>query len=167
VALAIQNIKNKGYNISIDFIGGGTGKAQLKFEKTIKTIHENEYLVQHEFITHSKLPQLIQGKDIFIFASSCENMPNTLIEGMSSGLPIACSNRGPMPEVLQDGGVYFDPENVEEIENAILKIITDPVDRMRISKRALELSNFYSWKRCSRETFEYLIEIVRQNKIKH
>lgn len=166
VALAIQNIKKKGYDISIDFIGGGAGKAQLKFEKTIKTIQDNEYLVQHEFITHSKLPQLIQGKDIFIFASSCENMPNTLIEGMSSGLPIACSNRGPMPEVLQDGGVYFDPENVEEIENAILKIITDPVDRMRISKRALELSNFYSWKRCSRETFEYLIEIVRQNKIK-
>ena len=167
VALAIQNIKKKGYDISIDFIGGGAGKAQLKFEKTIKTIHDNEYLVQHEFITHSKLPQLIQGKDIFIFASSCENMPNTLIEGMSSGLPIACSNRGPMPEVLQDGGVHFDPENVEEIENAILKIITDPVDRMRISKRALELSNFYSWKRCSRETFEYLIEIVRHNKIKY
>lgn len=167
VALAIQNIKKKGYDISIDFIGGGAGKAQLKFEKTIKTIHDNEYLVQHEFITHSKLPQLIQGKDIFIFASSCENMPNTLIEGMSSGLPIACSNRGPMPEVLQDGGVYFDPENVEEIENAILKIITDPVDRMRISKRALELSNFYSWKRCSKETFEYLIEIVRQNIIKY
>lgn len=167
VALAIQNIKNKGYNISIDFIGGGAGKAQLKFEKTIKTIHDNEYLVQHEFITHSKLPQLIQGKDIFIFASSCENMPNTLIEGMSSGLPIACSNRGPMPEVLQDAGVYFDPENVEEIEKAILKIITDPEERMRFSKRALELSNFYSWKRCSKETFEYLIEIVRHNKIKY
>ena len=167
VALAIQNIKKKGYDISIDFIGGGAGKAQLKFEKTIKTIHDNEYLVQHEFITHSKLPQLIQGKDIFIFASSCENMPNTLIEGMSSGLPIACSNRGPMPEVLQDAGVYFDPENVEEIEKAILKIITDPEERMRFSKRALELSNFYSWKRCSKETFEYLIEIVRHNKIKY
>ena len=93
-------------------------------------------------------------------------MPNTLIEGMSSGLPIACSNRGPMPEILKDGGVYFDPENVEEIEKAILKIIVDPFERMSISKKALELSNFYNWKRCSRETFEYLIEIVQQNKIK-
>ncbi|WP_411812267.1 glycosyltransferase [Chryseobacterium scophthalmum] len=166
VALAIQNIKNKGYNISIDFIGGGAGKAQLKFDKTIKTINNNEYLVQHDFVVHSKLPQLIQEKDIFIFASSCENMPNTLIEGMSSGLPIACSNRGPMPEVLQDGGVYFNPENVEEIENAIMNIITNSIDRMRISKRALKLSDFYSWKRCSKETFEYLIEINQQNNIK-
>ncbi|MBM7419182.1 MULTISPECIES: glycosyltransferase [Chryseobacterium] len=166
VALAIQNIKNKGYNVSIDFIGGGAGKAQLKFDKTIKTINNNEYLVQHDFVVHSKLPQLIQEKDIFIFASSCENMPNTLIEGMSSGLPIACSNRGPMPEVLQDGGVYFNPENVEEIENAIMNIITNSIDRMRISKRALELSDFYSWKRCSKETFEYLIEINQQNNIK-
>lgn len=166
VALAIRNIKNKGYNISIDFIGGGAGKAQLKFDKTIKTINDNEYLTQYDFVAHSKLPKLIQEKDIFIFASSCENMPNTLIEGMSSGLPIACSNRGPMPEVLQDGGVYFNPENVEEIENAIMNIITNSIDRMRISKRALELSDFYSWERCSKETFEYLIEINKQNNIK-
>ena len=35
-------------------------------------------------------------------------MPNTLVEAMASGLPIACSDRGPMPEVLGDGGVLFD-----------------------------------------------------------
>ena len=38
----------------------------------------------------------------FIFASTCENMPNILIEGMSSGLPILCSNYLPMPEFLKD-----------------------------------------------------------------
>ena len=50
------------------------------------------------------MPEYLSKSNIFIFASSCENMPITLIEGMASGLPIACSDRGPMPEVLQDGG---------------------------------------------------------------
>jgi glycosyltransferase involved in cell wall biosynthesis len=34
---------------------------------------------------------------------------------MASGLPIVSSVRGPMPEVLGDGGVYFDPEKAEDI----------------------------------------------------
>ena len=50
-----------------------------------------------------------------IFASSCESSSCVLIENMASGLPIACSNRGPMPEVLKDGGVYFDPEKPIDI----------------------------------------------------
>ena len=54
---------------------------------------------------------VLKRAHLFVFASSCENMPNTLVEAMASGLPIACSDRGPMPEILRDGGTYFDPEN--------------------------------------------------------
>ena len=68
------------------------------------------------------MPEYLSKSNIFIFASSCENMPITLIEGMASGLPIACSDRGPMPEVLQDGGVYFNPEDCKSIVFAIEKL---------------------------------------------
>jgi len=44
---------------------------------------------------------------------------NILVEAMASGLPIACSNRGPMPEVLGDAGVYFDPEDPHDIARAL------------------------------------------------
>ena len=51
--------------------------------------------------------RLLADANLFVFASSCENMPNTLVEAMAVGLPIACSDRGPMPEVLRDGGRLF------------------------------------------------------------
>ena len=35
-----------------------------------------------------------------LFALSCEKMPNILLKTMASSLPIASSNKGPMPEVL-------------------------------------------------------------------
>ena len=44
---------------------------------------------------------------------------------MCLGLPIACSDRGPMPEVLNGAGVYFDPENIQSIKKSIEKIIID------------------------------------------
>ena len=59
--------------------------------------------------------------DGFIYASTCENMPNIVIEAMSSGLPILSSNYGPMPEFLKDACLYFDPTSVESIINALKK----------------------------------------------
>ena len=88
-------------------------------------------------------------------------MPVTLIEGMASGLPIACSDRGPMPEVLQDGGVYFNPEDCKSIVFAIEKIIYDHSLRKYISKRAKKLSNKYSWKRCADQTWEFIVDTYR------
>jgi glycosyltransferase involved in cell wall biosynthesis len=91
-----------------------------------------------------------------VFASSCENMPNTLVEGMASGLPIACSNRGPMPEILQDGGVYFNPESANSIAAAIEELLVNDDRRTSIARRARELAAQYSWQRCAEETWEFL-----------
>ncbi len=161
VALAIEGLRNEGYNIVIDFIGGGSGKPKRKFNGVLNQIEDSrEFVFQHEFISHNELPDYLKDKDIFIFASSCENMPNTLIEGMCTGLPIACSNRGPMPEVLKDGGEYFDPEDEISIKNAIRILIENKEKRIGLAKKSKQLSSLYSWKRCSNETFDFLINLV-------
>ena len=75
---------------------------------------------------------------------------------MAIGLPIACSNRGPMPEVLEDGGIYFDPEDAESIAEAVEKIIQSADMRLSIACKAQLLSKQYNWKRCSNETFSFI-----------
>jgi glycosyltransferase involved in cell wall biosynthesis len=98
--------------------------------------------------------------DVFVFASSCENMPNILVEAMSSGLPIACARRGPMPEILGDAGVYFDPEDVDDIATAIRRLADDATLRSALGARAHERSRVYSWDRCARETFGFLEQVA-------
>ena len=78
--------------------------------------------------------------DCVLFASSCENMPNILLEGMSSGLPIVCSNRGPMPEILKTAGEYFNPESIESICAAIMKLYNSVELRSSLAKESLHLS---------------------------
>ncbi len=162
VALAIASIKKEGFDIEIDFIGGGHGLPQQIFNKTLDSIPNNKFIKQLDFVNHTELPSILQEKDIIIFASSCENMPNTLIEGMCTGLPIACSNRGPMPEVLKDAGVYFDPESVDSIKSAVKEIITNESLRENIARKSKELSMNFSWKKCSKETFSYLIDVANK-----
>jgi len=108
------------------------------------------------------LPALLSSADLFIFASSCENMPNTLVEAMAAGLPIACSDRGPMPEVLKDGGVYFDPENPDSIANAIENLLVHPEKCQQLAARARELASQYSWRRCAEETFSFIVRTALQ-----
>lgn len=160
VVRAISQLDAEGYDVSITLVGGGTGAAQKKLELAMQESDPAGRLVtQLPFLPSDKLPALLQDADIFVFASSCENMPNTLVEGMAAGLPIACSNRGPMPEVLRDGGVYFDPENSQSIAGAIRQIINDQTLRTNITLLSQRYAEQFSWKRCADETFAYMAKI--------
>jgi glycosyltransferase involved in cell wall biosynthesis len=159
VVKAISLLRDRGFNLTLSLVGGGNGPAQTLLENTLSDLQSGEIFVkQVDFLPHKDLPDLLTQNDVFIFASSCENLPITLVEGMAVGLPIACSNRGPMPEVLQDGGVYFDPEDDESIADAIEKILLSTDLRMSISRKAKSISRQYNWTRCSNETFEFITE---------
>jgi glycosyltransferase involved in cell wall biosynthesis len=75
---------------------------------------------------------------------------------MAAGLPLACSGRGPMPEVLGGGGVYFDPEDAADIARALRELIGSPELRTRLARESFERVQAYSWQRCAAETLEFL-----------
>jgi glycosyltransferase involved in cell wall biosynthesis len=159
VSQAIIELHNENVWVSIDYWGPAYMPALNKLNKIIKK-ENNLNLINYKGKTnHNNLKNIISTYDLFLYASSCENMPNILLEGMALGLPIACSNLGPMPEILRDGGLYFNPLNINEIKNAIKKYY-DSVD-LRIEKSILstKLAKNYSWNNCSINTFNFLIKI--------
>jgi glycosyltransferase involved in cell wall biosynthesis len=113
-------------------------------------------------VNHAELHQHYRQADVFVYASSCENLPNILLEAMASARPIACSSRGPMPEVLKNAGVYFDPEHAESIAAAIRQLIESATLRREKAELALRYSGDYSWCRCARESFDYLAQIANE-----
>jgi glycosyltransferase involved in cell wall biosynthesis len=162
VVRAVEQLRSVGFNVTLILVGGGSGPAQEMLRKQMELSDpRGEFVTQHEFVLQAELPGYMAEADIFIFASSCENMPNTLLEAMAAGMPIACSRRGPMPEVLEDGGVYFDPEIPTSIASALQKLIDDSHLRKTVSLRAKILSARFSWERCARETWSFLAECYK------
>ena len=157
VVRAMKILRDSGIPATLKLVGGGGGYSQKLLNNEVKSSDPtSSFVTQLSFVHIDNIPTILSESDLFIFASSCENMPVTLIEGMTAGLPIACSNRGPMPEVLVDGGVYFDPENANAIANAIEKVIKSPTLRLSISDKAKKLAQQYNWKRCSDETLSFI-----------
>ena len=60
----------------------------------------------------------------FIYPSKYEGFGISPLEAMSHGCPVVCSNAGPIPEVVGDAGVYFDPNNAEELRAALERVVT-------------------------------------------
>ena len=144
-------------------MGSGEKVALKKLQKEILTSDpNNEFVTYLDEVEHDEIPRLLSSSHIFAFASSCENMPNTLIEAMCMGLPIACSNKGPMPEILKNAGEYFDPNSPISIRKAIEKIILNSKYREKISRLAIKYSNDFSWKKSANELFLALSNLANE-----
>ncbi len=72
-----------------------------------------------------------------------------------------------LPEIAGDSVLYFNPENIDEISDAISKLIDSPENSERresIIEKALDWVNQYSWERTARETLDYISSCM-ENKI--
>jgi glycosyltransferase involved in cell wall biosynthesis len=163
VVEAIGILRHQGVAIELDLVGGGSGLAQEKIkEQMALTDPQGQFVRQYPFVPHEELIDHLGSADIFIFASGCEAFGITLLEAMAMGLPIASSCRSSIPETLQDGGLYFDPENPADIAEAVKKLIFNPDLKYRLASQARQLATQYSWIRCSRETWEFIVDTYRK-----
>lgn len=165
VIRAFGRLRAAGFPVHLKLVGGSTGRGSDRVEAVRREVDpRGEFITVTAVQPHAAIPAELAAADLFVFASSCENMPNTLIEAMAAGLPIACAKRGPMPEVLQDGGTFFDPEDDASIAAAVQGLLEDPALRRRCAMRAYELAQAFSWRRCADETWAFLVDTFHSRK---
>jgi glycosyltransferase involved in cell wall biosynthesis len=161
VAMAVTDLRSQGLPIELCFIGASSGRYGLEVKRMIKSLDPHGAFLKWSANQPFEALHKIYGvADAFVFASSCENLPNILIEAMAAGLPIACSNRGPMPEVLGDAGVYFDPESPSSIASALRLLANNHFLRADLAHQSWQKAQNYSWERCANETLKFIEKIV-------
>ena len=158
---AVALLRERGVPVVLDLVGPAYPPALKRLNGVIDRLdNSRKWVHYHGAIPFNELHHRYAEADLGLFASSCENLPNILIETMAAGLPIACSNRGPMPEVLGDAGLYFDPEQPQQIADILLKLIESPDLRAELAVKSFQRVQQYSWQRCADETFSFLAHIA-------
>lgn len=166
VACAASLLRVEGVPIEMRFIGAPWGEYGHQFRVLLDRLDpKHEFLFWSGAEPFDALHDYYQNSDMFVFASSCENLPNILIEAMAAGLPIASSDRGPMPEVLGEAGVYFDPEAPASIADALRKLAFDAPLRAKLAELAWRKAQVYSWERCASDTFTFIAQVAQQRKV--
>ncbi len=73
--------------------------------------------------------ELYQAADIFILPSLAEGLSNSLLEAMSSWLPILASRTHGITDIVRENthGYLFDPLSAQEIKQVLKKVLADPL----------------------------------------
>jgi glycosyltransferase involved in cell wall biosynthesis len=102
------------------------------------------------------LPQLYRGAACFAMPSLYEGFGLPALEAMACGTPMMISNGSSLPEVGGEAALYFDPESVDEMAQAMERVLTDSALREEMSRKGLERAQQFSWGACARTTLAAL-----------
>lgn len=93
-------------------------------------------------VNNADLPWFYSAVDAFVLPTLNEGCCNAIIEALACGLPIISSNRRFNDDILDDTcSIRIDPESVDEICNAIMRIKTDSEFREKLANGSADMAN--------------------------
>jgi glycosyltransferase involved in cell wall biosynthesis len=110
-------------------------------------------------VPYAELPAWYQHARAIVFASSCENCPNILLESLGAGRPVLCSDVMPMPEFGGPGLSYFSPFDPASLTQALQAVLQQPEHASQIARAALERSKAYDWAHSAAQTWQQLFAV--------
>ena len=110
------------------------------------------------FVDFAKLPELYAQSAMYIFPSQFEGFGLSLLEAMHAGLPCACSNNSSLGELGEGAAELFDPASVQEISDAMKKILSSPEYQKVLIQKGKEKAARFSWK----NTADGFMELYRE-----
>ena len=125
-------------------------------EKAIKSLGLAKEVLVIGSIDHTKLGDYYQNAEINLFASSCENCPNILLEMMAAGRPVLASKYPPMPEFGADFIQYFDPYHKGDLSSNLARLLDNEDEKIVWANKASVRADKYSWNYSAGKTWSLL-----------
>lgn len=133
-----------------------TGTKGWDFDRIFSEIDNNSELhkriVLTGYVPDEELAPLYSGAQVFAYMSLYEGFGLPPLEAMQCGTPVITSNTSSLPEVVGDAGIMLDPQDMDGLCQALVRMTTDHAFRDDLAQRALKRAALFSWERCVQET---------------
>ncbi len=136
---------------------GGKGWKNREIKKELK-ISSNQIWFEG-FVEEEKLNSYYSHAIALIYPSLYEGFGLPLLESLACGTPVIYGNNSSMPEVVQDGGIPVNANNINSIKGGIL-LLLDENKREKFSKKGLLNAKLNSWEKMAYQTFELYENLI-------
>lgn len=135
------DLSEKIDNLKFLIVGGGPYLENLR--EKVDTLSMRDRILFTGMIDNKEIYKYYKLGKVFVTASTSESQGLTYIEALASGLPVVCKYDKAIDGLISsdNGAVYNDDI---EFEEAMLKLLTDEVHRLKISKNAVQSTDDYS-----------------------
>ena len=105
-----------------------------------------------------EMHSLMAGARAFLFLSLIEGFGFPPLEAMQLGVPVICSNRTALPEVIGDAGLLVDPDDRSGIVACMNRLLEDEKLREELIAKGYENVKRFDWDSRTRLYWEVLTE---------
>lgn len=106
------------------------------------------------FVPDEDLPLIYNSASAFVFPSFAEGFGLPGLEAQACGLPLISSNRTCLPEIFGDGALYFNPENIVDMEKKIQEVLEDDQLRNKLINLGFQNVKRFSWEETAKKTLD-------------
>ena len=132
----------------------GTGEIEKELKALTKKMNLDNIV---SFLgVRQDIPELLKESDIYVMSSEWEGLSISLIEALTSGIPIVATNAGSNNEVIENdvSGIIVPTKDPEALAEGIYNLIIDKDLRDRLSKEAIKRSELFAIENCAKKHVE-------------
>jgi len=107
-------------------------------------------------LDNSLIAKLLLEADVFVNSSLYDNMPISILEALASGVPIASTNVGGIPFLVEHGktALLVPPRDPAALAQAVLDVLDNPALAQAMARTGLDAVQQYSWSHVGPRLFE-------------
>jgi glycosyltransferase involved in cell wall biosynthesis len=145
VVRAFKNISGVYPDSRLTIAGDGTQKKSLQELACSLGLSSSIAFVGR--VPHQQLPALYDAHDIFLNASSVDNLPGAILEAFASGLPVVSTRAGGIPYVVEHlgNGLLVDLNDSDALAQSAIFLLKSPETAQRLARNAFKYVQDYSW----------------------
>lgn len=159
LCLAFEEVGKRKPDLSLVLVGGN----DFFHERLKKYVRDRnmEKVVFSGHVSDRELDVIYKNAQLYVFPSLYEGFGLPPLEALNKGTPVVSSGRTSMPEVLGSAAIYFDPENIQSMTEAIEKILNDKKladDLVELGGQRVEM---FSWGKMAKDTLGVYEECLK------
>ena len=159
---AFRKLQRDGVRARLLLVGTGPGEREARRYVLTRQLDDVEFLGR---VSEAQKAQLFKTADIYVSpATGRESFGIVLLEAMSAGAPIICSDIHGYRGVVrrERDGILVEPGNADALAAAIRRLIDDPELRAQLSRAGEERAQLFTWERVGQAVEEYYGFVIRR-----
>lgn len=129
------------------------------FWKRIQEENKHKDIKYLGYVSDEEMVCLYKGAQAFVQPSFEEGFGIPPLEAMACNCPVVSSNKGSLPEVGGEACIYFDPYNLEDMQQKIESVLNSNKLRNELIEKGEKHYKKFSWKKLAEQTLDLYTNI--------
>lgn len=129
-------------------------------DKLIDKLDLKNKVIFAGIVTDEELRDYYHGAELLVFPSFYEGFGLPPLEAMACETPTVVSDRASMPEVCGDASLYFNPDDIDDMKNKIIKVLDNKTLKSELIKKGINRAAAYRWEYVAKKYNKFFYNLM-------